>query len=75
MGRQIREHVKPSSLNKTSLTRLEVQDTTGIWKQIQEKVSIKEHIGQRNMEQFSHAGKTPLVYIPLWEDLGNTGDT
>jgi hypothetical protein len=37
MGRQIRGHVKPSSLKNTSLTRLEVQDETGIWKQIQGK--------------------------------------
>jgi hypothetical protein len=37
MGRQIRGHVKPSSLKKTSLARLEVQDETGIWKQIQGK--------------------------------------
>jgi hypothetical protein len=35
MGRQIRGNVKPSSLKKTSLARLEVQDAKGIWKQIQ----------------------------------------
>jgi hypothetical protein len=40
MGRQIRGHVKPSSLKKTSLKRLEVRDATGIWKQIQGKESI-----------------------------------
>jgi hypothetical protein len=50
MRRQIRGHAKPSSLNMTSLTRLEVQDATGIWKQIQGKESIEEHIAQRNME-------------------------
>jgi hypothetical protein len=64
MGRQIRGHVKPSSLKKTSLTRLEVQDPTGIWKQIQVKESIREHIAQRNMEHFSHAGNTPFGYTP-----------
>jgi hypothetical protein len=75
MGRQTRGHVKPSSLKKTSLTRLEVQDETGIWKQIQGKESIEEHIAQRNMEQFSHAGKTPFGYTPLGAELGHTGDT
>jgi hypothetical protein len=60
MGRQIIGHVKPSSLKKTSLTRLEVQDETGIWKQKQGKESIEEHIAKRNMEQFSHSGKTPF---------------
>jgi hypothetical protein len=52
MGRQMRGHVKPSSLKKTSLTKLEVQDATGIWKQIEGKESIEEHSTQRNMEQF-----------------------
>jgi hypothetical protein len=56
VGRQIRGHVKPSSLKNTSLTRLEVQDSTGIWKQIQGKESIEEHIAQQNVEQFSYAG-------------------
>jgi hypothetical protein len=75
MGRKIRGHAKPSSLKKTSLTRLEVQDETGIWKQIQGKESIEEHIAQRNMEQFSHAGKTPFGHTPLGEELGHAGDT
>jgi hypothetical protein len=75
MGRQIRGHVKPSSIKKTSLTRLEVQYETGIWKQIQGKESIEEHIAKRNMEQFSHAGKTPFRYTPLGVELGHTGDT
>jgi hypothetical protein len=64
MGRKIRGNVKPSSLKKTSLTILEVQDATGIWKQIQGKESIEEHITQRKMEQFLHAGKTPFGYTP-----------
>jgi hypothetical protein len=75
MGRQIRGRVKPSSLKNTSLKILEVQDATGIWKQTQGKESIKEHIAQRNMEQFSHAGKTPFGYTPLGEELVHTGDT
>jgi hypothetical protein len=75
MGRQIRGHVRPFSLKKTSLKILEVQDATGIWKQIQGKESIEEHISQRNMEQLWQAGKTPFGYTPLGEELGHTGDT
>jgi hypothetical protein len=75
MGRQIRGHVKPYSLKKTILKRLEVQEETGIWKQIQGNESIEEHIAKRNMEQFSHAGNTPFGYTPLGEELGHTGDT
>jgi hypothetical protein len=68
-------YVKPFSLKKNSLKRLEVQDTTGIWKQIQGKESIEEHIAQQNVEQLSQAGKTPFGYTPLGEELGHTGDT
>jgi hypothetical protein len=75
MGRSIRGHVKPSSLKKTSLTVSEVKDATRIWKQIQGKESIEEHIAHRNVEQLSHAGKTPFGYTPLGEELGHTGDT
>jgi hypothetical protein len=37
LGMEIRGHLNPSSLKKISLTRLEVQDATGIWKQKQGK--------------------------------------
>jgi hypothetical protein len=75
LGRQIRGHVKPSILEKNSLTRLEVQYAAGIWKQIQGKESIEEHIAQCNTEQFSYAGNTPFGYTPLGEELGHIGDT
>jgi hypothetical protein len=42
---------------------------------LQTKESIEEHIEQRNVEQFSHAGKTHVGYTPLGEELGHTGDT
>jgi hypothetical protein len=32
LGRQIRGHINPSSLKKTSLTRLEIPDQDGVWK-------------------------------------------
>jgi hypothetical protein len=36
---------------------------------------MEEHIAQRNMEQFSHAGKTPFGYTELGDALGHTGDS
>jgi hypothetical protein len=68
--RQIRGHdVKPSSLEKNSITRLGVQDAAGIWKQIHRKESIEEHIAQRNVEQVSHTGKTPLDILHWGRNL------
>jgi hypothetical protein len=75
LGRQIRGHINPSSLKKTSLTRLKIPDQDGVWKEIQGKGPMEEHIAQRNMEQFSHAGKTPFGYTELGDALGHTGDS
>jgi hypothetical protein len=36
---------------------------------------VEEHIIERNFEQFSHAGATPLGYTDLRIELGHTGDT
>jgi hypothetical protein len=36
---------------------------------------MEEHIAQHNVEQFSHAGKTPFGYTELGDALGNTGDS
>jgi hypothetical protein len=73
LGRQIRGHINPSSLKKTSLTRLERPDQDGVWKEIQGQGPIEEHIAQRNVEQFSNAGKPPFGYTELGEVLGHTG--
>jgi hypothetical protein len=75
LGRQIRGLVKSSSIKNNILTRLEVQDATWIWKHIQGKESIEDHIAQRNVEQLPHAGKPPFGYTPLEEELEHTGDT
>jgi hypothetical protein len=32
LGRQIRGYINPSSIKKTSLTRLEIPDQDGVWK-------------------------------------------
>jgi hypothetical protein len=36
---------------------------------------MEEHIAQRNVEQFSHAGKTPFGYTELGDALGHTGNS
>jgi hypothetical protein len=36
---------------------------------------MEEHITQRNVDQFSHAGKTPFGYTELGDALGHTGDS
>jgi hypothetical protein len=36
---------------------------------------MEEQIAHRNVEQFSHAGKTPVGYTELGDALGHTGDS
>jgi hypothetical protein len=47
----------------------------GLWRQIVGKVQVEEHLIERNVEQFSHAGATPLGYTELGRELGHAGDT
>jgi hypothetical protein len=75
LGRKIRGHIKPISLDKSSLTRLEVPNQEVVWKEIQGKGPIEEHISQRNEEKFSHSGKTSFGYLELDEALGHTCDS
>jgi hypothetical protein len=75
LGRHIRGHINPSSLKKTSLTRLEIPDQDGVWKEIQGKSPMEEQIAHHNVEQFSHAGKTPFGYTELGDAIGHTGDS
>jgi hypothetical protein len=62
---QIRGHVKPNSTKKSSLNRLDVQTEDGLWRKIVGKTQVEEHLIERNVEQFSHAGATPLGYTEL----------
>jgi hypothetical protein len=75
LGYQIRGHVKPNSTKKSSLNRLDVQTEDGLWRKIVGKTQVEEHLIERNDEQFSHAGETPLGYTDLGRELGHTGDT
>jgi hypothetical protein len=36
---------------------------------------VEEHLIERNVEQFSHAGATPLGYTDMGRELGHTGGT
>jgi hypothetical protein len=72
---QIRGNINPSSLKKTSMTRLDIPDQDGVWKGIKGKGSMEEHTAQRNLEQFSHAGKTPFGYTELGDALRHTCDS
>jgi hypothetical protein len=67
--------VKPNSTKKSSLNRLDVQTEDGLWRQIVRKKQVEEHLIERNVEQLSHAGATPLGYTDLGRELGHTGDT
>jgi hypothetical protein len=71
LGYQIRGHVKPNSMKKSCLNRMDVQMEDGIWRQIVRKGKVTEHLIERNVEQLSHAGATPLGYT----ELGHTGET
>jgi hypothetical protein len=46
-----------------------------IWRQIVGKYQVEEHLIERNVEQFSHVGATPLGYTELGRELGHVGDT
>jgi hypothetical protein len=67
--------VKPNSKKKSSLNILDVQTEYGLWRQIVGKTQVEEHLIERNVEQFSHAGATPLGYTDLGRELDHTGDT
>jgi hypothetical protein len=54
---------------------LDVQTEDGLWRKIIGKTQVEEHLIERNVEQFSHAGATPLGYTDLGRELGHTGDT
>jgi hypothetical protein len=47
----------------------------GLWQKNVGKTQVEEHPIERNVEQFSHAGATPLGYTDLGREVGQTGDT
>jgi hypothetical protein len=76
LGRQIRGHLKPHTLQNSKLTAVEVSGAAnGSWSRIDMKEQVKALLIDRNVEQFSHAGNTPFAYTALGDELGHTGDT
>jgi hypothetical protein len=76
LGRQIRGHLKPHTLQKSKLTGVEIPGADdGSWSRIDTKEQVEELLINPNIEQFSHAGDAPFGYTPLGEELGHTGDT
>jgi hypothetical protein len=47
----------------------------GLWKQIIGKDYLEDHLIDRNVEQFSHAGANPFINTDLGKELGHTGDS
>jgi hypothetical protein len=76
LGRQIRGHLKPHTLQKSKLTAVEVPGTAdGSCSRIDTKEQVEALLIDHNVEQFSHAGNTPFGYTSLVDELGHTGDT
>jgi hypothetical protein len=76
MGRQIRGHIKPNTLQRSKLMHAEVpsnNETT--WTKIEDKDEVEHHLIATNVEQFSHAGATPFGFTDLGKELGHAGDS
>jgi hypothetical protein len=76
LGRQIRGHLKPHTLQNSKFTAVEVSvSADGSWSRIDTKEQVEALLINRNVEQFSHAGSTPFGYTALGKELGHIGDT
>jgi hypothetical protein len=75
LGQEIRGQVRPYSVKKSFITALDVPGEDGIWRNIEGKDVVEYHIIDRNIVQFSHAGKTPFGYSDLSQELEHTGDS
>jgi hypothetical protein len=68
-GRQIRGILKPEALKRSRLTKIEVPDGDE-GRKVEDKEITEDHLMERNIEQFSHAGETPFGYSDLGAELG-----
>jgi hypothetical protein len=57
------------------LISLEVPGEDELWRRIEGNDAVEKHLIERNVEKFSHEGKTPFGYTALGEELGHTGDS
>jgi hypothetical protein len=74
LGRKIKGIIKPETLKRSRLAKVEVPDGDE-WKKVEDKEIMEAHLMERNIEQLSHAGKTPFGYSDLGAELGHTGDS
>jgi hypothetical protein len=74
LGRQIRGTIKPETLKWSRLTKIELPDGDE-WKKVEDKELMEEHLMERNIEQFLHAGNTPFGYLDFGAKLGHTWDS
>jgi hypothetical protein len=69
-------NIKPNSLTRSKLMRIEVPgDIPASWYWLDSKEAVEDHISERNVENFLHAGTTSFGYTALGEELGHTGDS
>jgi hypothetical protein len=58
-GRQIQGYLKPSNIKRSRIRRAEVLNNDGTtWTKVEDKEDVENHLIERNVEQFSHAGAT-----------------
>jgi hypothetical protein len=74
LGRQIRGIIKPETLKRSRLTKIDVPDGDE-WRKVEDKEIMEEHLMEQNIEHFSHAGKNPFGYSDLGAELGHTWDS
>jgi hypothetical protein len=72
LGRQIRGFLKPETLKRSRLVKIEVQDGDGCRK-VEYKEIVEEHLTEQNIEQFSLARKNQFGYSDLGAKLVHTG--
>jgi hypothetical protein len=62
MGRLIRVHAKPNTIQQSKLIHVEVLINNKMtWTKIEDKDKVEHHPIARNVEQFSHAGVQHLL--------------
>jgi hypothetical protein len=74
LRRQIRGIIRPEILKRSRVTKIELPDGDE-WRKVEDKEIMEEHLMERIIEQFLHAGKTPFGYSDLGAELGHTGDS
>jgi hypothetical protein len=72
LERQVRGVLKPEKLKRSRLVKNEVPYVDE-WRKGEGREIMEEHIMEQNIEQLSHARKTPFGYSELGAESGHTG--